>query len=69
MNVGLVFLDLFDVNFGDEAGILLGNALQTNKTLLSLRLSNTSLNFKGATTLLTYLYLLMFVVQLLIQIA
>lgn len=69
MNVGLVFLDLFDVNFGDEAGILLGNALQTNKTLLSLRLSNTSLNFKGATTLLTYLYLLMFVVQLLIQTA
>jgi hypothetical protein len=43
VNIGLNFVDLFDVEFGDDGALSLAEALLLNKTLFNLRLSNTKI--------------------------
>lgn len=51
-NQCLEVLDLFDVDFGAEGAIELGETLLVNKTLLHLRLANTSVPKHGSTPLI-----------------
>ncbi len=52
VNIGLVMLDLFGVEFQDEGATALAEALLLNKSLLDLRLANTKLKGNGATPLI-----------------
>jgi hypothetical protein len=51
VNIGLHFVDLFDVEFGDEGALALAEALLLNKTLLNLRLANTRVKPSGSAPL------------------
>jgi hypothetical protein len=52
VNIGLTFVDLFDVEFGDEGALALAEALLLNKTLVNLRLANTKVKPSGSTPLI-----------------
>ncbi len=52
VNIGLVMLDLFDVEFGDDGALALAEAMLLNKSLLNLRLANTRVKPSGSTPLL-----------------
>jgi Ran GTPase-activating protein (RanGAP) involved in mRNA processing and transport len=52
VNIGLHFVDLFDVEFGDDGAMALAEALLLNKTLINLRLANTRVKPSGSTPLI-----------------
>lgn len=52
VNIGLVMLDLFDVEFKDEGATNFAETLLLNKTLVNLRISNTKVKSTGSTPLL-----------------
>ena len=52
VNIGLVMVDLFGVEFSDDGALSLAEALLLNKSLLDLRLSNTKVKGNGAVPLL-----------------
>lgn len=52
VNIGLVLLDLFGVDFSNEGALALAEAFLLNKTLYNLRLANTTVRGDAATPLL-----------------